>query len=271
MEATSAGPNRTGTTAAPDGLKLMLDAVDEFSPPETIDTSLMEGERKAYIVEADSVGSIPPAQGAAAVPSGDLDADLMNVFLDKLGERIAFERTGTRLYDALIVKYLAFHDAGGSGSNKGARAARASGKADRGDGNGGAAGAAGAFGLEVLRKIRADELSHFQLLCESMKSLGGDPTAQTPCADVVGTASAGILQVVSDPRTTLAQSLNAVLSAELTDNASWELLCELAEEAGHAEMAKKFEGALANEAEHLATVRGWLESLVMSAPNSAAV
>jgi hypothetical protein len=35
-----------------------------------------------------------------------------NMFLDKLGERIAFERTGTRLYDELISKYRALLQAG---------------------------------------------------------------------------------------------------------------------------------------------------------------
>ena len=47
------------------------------------------------------------------------------------------------------------------------------------------------------------------MLVQAMEQLGGDPTAQTPCADVTATASMGLIQVVTDPRTTLAQSLNA--------------------------------------------------------------
>ena len=65
-------------------------------------------------------------------------------------------------------------------------------------------------------------------------------TAQTPCADVSATASMGIVQVLTDPRTTLAQCLNALLTAELTDNAGWELLIDLAEELGHSDMADEF-------------------------------
>ena len=65
-----------------------------------------------------------------------------------------------------------------------------------------------------------------------MERLGGDPTAQTPCADVTAVASAGLLQAVRDPRTSVTQSLQALLTAELVDNASWELLYTLAREHG---------------------------------------
>jgi hypothetical protein len=104
-----------------------------------------------------------------------------------------------------------------------------------------------------------------------MQELGGDPTAQTPCADVTGTASIGLLQVVTDPRTTLAQSLNAVLTAELTDNAGWELLSELAELAGQSQLSERFAEALAVEEQHLETVREWLRALITNAPGTPAV
>ena len=90
----------------------------------------------------------------------------------------------------------------------------------------------------------------------------GDPTAQTPCANVTGVASMGIMQVVTDPRTTFAQSLNAVLIAELADNAGRELLISLAEQAGETDIAQKFQRAMAEEEEHLVTVKAWLTALV---------
>jgi hypothetical protein len=104
-----------------------------------------------------------------------------------------------------------------------------------------------------------------------VKELGGDPTAQTPCADVTGTASSGLLQVVTDPRTTLAQSLNAVLTAELTDNAGWELLGDIAERAGRKQLANPFAQALAVEEEHEAIIKQWLRALVIDAPGTPAV
>jgi ferritin-like metal-binding protein YciE len=260
MEATVTGPNRTGTTRAPADVQLMLDAVDRFSPPSPISTLQIDIERQSYIAEAESVGSIPPTLDVSAEMRAEIAPELLSVFFDKLGERIAFERTGTRLYDALITKYLALSNAQNSlaGENNVVE-------------DGGANAAPVDAGLEKLRTIRAEELGHFQMLSECVSSLGGDPTAQTPCADVAGTASAGLLQVITDPRTTLAQSLSAALTAELTDNAGWELLSELAEKVGQAEMSAQFERALQAEHKHLAVVRSWLESLVMNESGSPAV
>ena len=81
----------------------------------------------------------------------------------------------------------------------------------------------------------------------------------------------GIMQVLADPRTTLAQCLNAILSAELTDNAGWELLIQLAEQAGESELAGRFLGALTQEQEHLVTVKGWLTTLIVEGAGTPAV
>src|SRR5690606_32315938 len=138
------------------------------------------------------------------------------LLLDKIGERIAFERGGTRLYDALLVKAQAALAAGAE------LPTAAEALAANGEDVASLQGAPTESALQTLERIRNEELEHFHLLCEAMKQLGGDPTAMTPCADAVATASAGLMQVVTDPRTTLAQSLNAMLTAELTDNAGWE-------------------------------------------------
>jgi len=174
----------------------------------------------------------------------------MSILLDKLGERIAFERTGTRLYGAVITKYLALVNGGGAPLPP---------------------NEAGEPAIDTLTRIRAQELQHFQMLNQCVQQLGGDPTAQTPCADVTGTASSGLLQVVTDPRTTLAQSLNAVLTAELTDNAGWELLGERAEPAGQRQLAELCVEASAVEEEHLEIVKGWLRALITDAPGTPAV
>jgi hypothetical protein len=104
-----------------------------------------------------------------------------------------------------------------------------------------------------------------------MESLGGDPTAQTPCADVTAAASMGLMQAITDPRTTFAQCLNTILTAELADNAGWELLSELAMQAGQPGMAEQFREALETEAEHLETIRSWLAALLTKAAGSPAV
>src|SRR5689334_7360449 len=211
MQATTLGHNRTGATVNPSGLDRMLEAVEDLSPQVPISTTTIEAERLKYIAEADSVGSIPPPasklKGAVKKAVAAISGISPGLFMDKVGERIAFERTGTRLYDALISKYVALGEVG---------SAELSALHDV------------ETPLETLRRIRDEEHAHFLMLCEVMTNLGGDPTAQTPCADVSATASMGLMQVVTDPRTTLAQCLDAALIAELTDTASWELLGELA-------------------------------------------
>lgn len=259
MEATAIGPNRTGAALAPKEIEKMLDAVKEFSPPMPISTLRMDVERQSYIAEAEAVGSIPPPPaGLKARGKQSSKGEAVTVFMDKLGERLAFERTGTRLYDALITKYLALHNARED----------MDGAAANGNGTG---IPQGDEAIETLRRIRADELSHFQMLAEAISTLGGDPTAQTPCADVTATASSGLMQAITDPRTTFAQCLNTILVAELADNAGWDLLSQLATQAGQPALAEQFQEALETEAEHLETVRTWLAALVTQAAGSPAV
>ena len=90
--------------------------------------------------------------------------------------------------------------------------------------------------IEDLEDIRADEARHFLLVSDAIDSLGGDPTSQTPSADLCGVESSGLVQVLNDPRTTIAQSLHAIVTAELSDKAGWETLIALADEHGLTEM-----------------------------------
>ncbi len=267
MEATTLGMNRTGAAVSPAGTAAMTEAADELSPAVPIDTSGAEAERLTYISEAESVGSIPPPtslKGVVKTGVAKLKGGAPTIFMDKIGERIAFERGGTRLYDALITKYQGVEQLG-TGLLPPAE------QLPPMDGLVVPASVRGESPLQTLQRIRNEELQHFRMLGEAMVKMGGDPTAMTPCADVQATATMGIMQVVTDPRTTLAQSLNAMLSAELTDNAGWELLASLAEDAGETELAGQFLGALAQEQEHLAVVKGWVTLLVTEAAGTPAV
>ena len=197
-------------------------------------TELADAERAVFISEGFPVGSLP------ALPvSGDGKADgevtELAVFMDKLGERLAFERMGTRLYDALINKCKTLGEETDSGPT-----------------------------VAELEEIRDEEHRHFLLLNEAITSLGGDPTVQTPCADVSAVASLGIMQVLMDPRTTVTQCLNAILTAELTDNAGWEMLIDLTASFGHTDLEEQFTGGLENEQKHLLNVQSWLSDGVMA-------
>lgn len=256
MQPTTTGENRTGAATAEDGVSAMLQANERWAPLEPIDTSLADATRSEYIIESDSVGSIPPpatVQGMLKTGINKLMGERPDLLMDKIGERLAFERTGTRLYDALLVKYETVSEGGDMPELSASL------------------GAGGEDVLATLLRIRTEEHEHFLMLNAVMRELGGDPTAQTPCADVAATASMGLMQVVTDPRTTFAQSLDAMLIAELADNAGWEMLITMAEDAGEPDIAMEFQRAMAEEEEHLVIIKSWLNALMATSAETAAV
>lgn len=225
------GANLTGIASAPHRSQEMISGMEEFPPTSTGSAQDIANVRIAYAQEADPQGSVPPPAGLkdkiqTAVKA--VKGESPTLFMDKLGERLAFERTGTRLYEALVSK----HDAFGSFSGGPSR--------------------------EELEHILEEEYEHFAMLRHAIEQLGGDPTSVTPSANLHAAASHGINLVIVDPRTTLLQCLEAILIAELVDNACWEALSELARDAGEDELVEKFEQALATEQEHLEKVQTWL-------------
>jgi hypothetical protein len=190
-----------------------------------------------------------PASAAAFGPPA--------VLLDKLGERMVFERAGTRLYDALILKYRA--------------AQRVSADALPPARGVIAGGALLETPIETLERLRAEELDHFTLSCRAIVRLGGDPTAHAPDAEVTARTCSGFVRVLEDPGTTLAQCLNAMVAIELADNVGWELLARLSDEAGRSDLTREFLAALLQEEEHLSIVKGWLASVLLDTPNLSVV
>jgi bacterioferritin (cytochrome b1) len=231
---TEMGGNRTGIQTAPELAKEMIEGAESLTLNGDGGPELAEAEREVYISEGFPVGSLPSLPFGAE-PDADEETLAAAMLLDKLSERLAFERTGTRLYDALINKCEALGEEVSGGPD-----------------------------MATLREIRDEEHRHFLLLNEAVVSLGGDPTVQSPCADVAAVASTGILQVIVDPRTTVTQCLQALLTAELTDNAGWELLIDLADELGHTDLSEQFTVALENEQSHLVNVQTWLSNRVLA-------
>ncbi|HLU65550.1 MAG TPA: hypothetical protein VKZ63_04715, partial [Kofleriaceae bacterium] len=74
---------------------------------------------------------------------------------------------------------------------------------------------------------------------------------------------AGVLQVVTDPRMTLTQGLEAMLVAELADTDGWLVLADLAERLDQFDMADEFRRALAEEEDHVARIRQWVSNAVV--------
>jgi hypothetical protein len=72
------------------------------------------------------------------------------------------------------------------------------------------------------------------------------------------------MQIVSDPRTTIPQTLQAILSAELADNDGWQMLGKLAGQLRFPKLVTKCEKAFEEEQEHVENVRGWLSEMTLS-------
>jgi bacterioferritin (cytochrome b1) len=144
--------------------------------------------------------------------------------IDVLNERLAFERAGVKLYDRILQVM------GSSGDENILRM------------------------CDEMKEHRDDEKEHEEWLEAQIRGLGGDAHAETERSRLVTRESKGIEEVVmSDAQ--LPHLFHALLAAELVDNAGWDLLVQLAEEAGDREAKREFKKRLHREEDHLLFVR----------------
>ncbi len=144
--------------------------------------------------------------------------------LDVLTERCCFERASVKLYDKVLERMRSAKDS--------------------------------MFGrmLEAMQEHRDQEKQHEEWLEEFIRQLGGDDQQPSEKARLVAEMSKGIEQVImSDPE--LPHLFQALLAAELVDNAGWDLLVELADEADDRAAVKDFKRCLHEEEEHLILMR----------------
>ena len=224
--------NRTGMQTSPELAEEIIEGANSSTPSSEGGAEDIAEYRGEYIAEGFPIGSMPMMPASEEGEADEEEAG-MAVFLDKLSERLAFERQGTRLYEALLNKCQTLGESAPGPT------------------------------LEDIEHIGSEELEHFLLINRAITEIGGDPTVQSPCADVAGVTSLGIVQVLTDPRSSLAQCLQAMLTAELTDNDGWQLLIKLADNLGYDDLKAEFQTALAHEEEHLQNVRHWLSECVL--------
>lgn len=236
------GMNRTGNATSPIDSREMMDNMDpDFPMAPPIEESEISVLRTAYSEAAEPVGTVPPPasmKGAMTTGVQMMTGKNPAVFINRLGERLAFERTGSRLYQALISRYDALKTAPGFPD------------------------------LEAIKHIHSEEVAHFQIVWDALTELGADPTVQTPGADIAGVESMGLLQVLTDPRTSGAECLHSLLVAELADFDGWNMLIDLAKSFGQQDMAKRFSKALISEESHLRNVRSWITTVTFNEANS---
>lgn len=228
MKDKSVGNNRTGAEHARLASAEMA-RYAKAAPVPPGDDGELEAARIDEAEAAGAVGSVPPPhtmKSAARQVKRAVKGKHSITLMDKLGERLAFERSGARLYQALLGKLEAAEDD---------------------------------FGVEreQVEQIRDEELVHFALLDKAIRLAGGDPTAVTPAADLAGVEASGLVQVLTDPRTSFEQCLHAMLVAELVDREAWVELIELSDALGETAQTERFRDALREEEEHLAHLRRW--------------
>ena len=145
--------------------------------------------------------------------------------LDVLNGRLAFERTGVKLYDSVIGKieaqaqprFLAI--------------------------------------VGQLREIRAEEKEHEEWLEAQIRGLGGNPDGKSEMAQLEMEEGRGIETIICDGHSNAVHLLHALLAAELADNAGWDVLVKLADEAGDPAAKIEFAQRMAEEAKHLLFIR----------------
>jgi bacterioferritin (cytochrome b1) len=231
------GRNRTGGQMSPLMTAAMMESMKEFPWDEVpVSPESPDQIRLDYAKDAHPIGSIPvpmTLKGLAKAGYEKIKGEKPEVFIDKMGERLAFERMGVRLYRALIRKCEmdpARHQS---------------------------------MDLFRLQEICDSELEHMLLLKKAMEDVGADPTATTPSADAMAVASMGLGQVLNDPRTSVSQCLEAILIAELADKDGWNLLIDLTQEMGDQNLLAQFQRAMAEEETHVIEVRNLLKELTM--------
>lgn len=155
--------------------------------------------------------------------------------IDLLNERLTFERASVRLYDATMEKIRRSADAGLQGL------------------------------LGQLKQHRDQEKEHEEWLEEQIRALGGDAHAETEMSRLITLESKGLEQVVLNGDPNPSHVMHALLTAELVDNAGWQLLLELADEADDAEAREAFKQRLHEEEEHLIFTRRIVERSMRTA------
>ena len=145
--------------------------------------------------------------------------------IDLLTERLTFERAAVRLYDSIGEKMRA----GGDGVTQRM--------------------------MRNIEEFRDQEEAHGEWLEEQIRDLGGDTEAKTERSKLIETESQGIEEIIVDGDNEISHLFHALLTAELVDNTGWELLVQLADEAGDDDARRVFRRFLHEEEDHLAFVR----------------
>ncbi len=109
--------------------------------------------------------------------------------------------------------------------------------------------------LDTCRRYRDEEAEHQAWLEEQIRALGGDVNGESEMSRLVAEESRGIEQIILREDVELQHLFHALMAAELVDNAGWDLLAALAEEADDDDALDAFALRQAEEEDHLEYLR----------------
>jgi len=145
--------------------------------------------------------------------------------VDLLHERLTFERTSVKLYDRLLAQMRASADP---------QVHRM---------------------VDTMQGYRDEEAEHQAWLEEQIQALGGDVNGESEMSRLVAEEARGIEQIILREDVALQHLFHALMAAELVDNAGWDLLTALAEEADDDDALDCFALRQAEEEDHLDYLR----------------
>jgi rubrerythrin len=153
--------------------------------------------------------------------------------VDYLAERLAFERSGVRLYDAVLERLR-------EAEEPEARALQ-----------------------PLLQRQRDEEQEHVRWLQGQLETLGAGPHPMSARAQLSYEETRGLAHVILESTAPLPHLLHALLAAELVDHAGWDLLVALADEAKDGEAQRELHRRRDEEAQHLALCRELAERFAL--------
>jgi bacterioferritin (cytochrome b1) len=145
--------------------------------------------------------------------------------VELLQERCTFERTSVKLYDRILAQMRASGDEQILGM------------------------------VDTMQGYRDEEAEHQAWLEEQIRALGGDANGQSEMARLAAEEARGIEHIILREDVALQHLFHALMAAELVDNAGWDLLAALAEEADDDDALDCFALRQAEEEDHLDYLR----------------
>ena len=151
--------------------------------------------------------------------------DKQNIYVQKVADRLAFERGETRLYSLAINRL--------QNSSKSSHQEI----------------------IDLLKVNRQNEENHAALVKEALRSRDPGALESWELFDGVNLAYRGFFETIVNPHSDLPRIIQILFFAKLADHAEWEILIHLAQKVSEEKRMSQFEEALTEELKQLSVLK----------------